>query len=375
MPRPLLPRDPGEPHRAATPLELLFDLCFVVAIAQAARGLHHGLAAGHVGECVLAYAMVFFAIWWAWMQFTWFASGYDTDDFRFRLLALVQIVGVLFIAAGIPRAFESRDFLVMTVGYVITRCSLVTLWLLAARDDAAGRPTALRYALGVGVVQVGWLAILVLPPAWKTYAWLLLVPLELLVPEWAERAGGSPWHPHHIIERYGLFTLIVLGESVAAATIAIQAAIDAAALTPHQIGVIAAAPLIFFSMWWIYFEYVPRGVHREDTASTAWAYGHYVVFASAAAVGAGLSVAIEHPAGPAVAIPVALYLVAVWGVNWHARDPGLLAAAAVAVALGFSPWAEPALGLLLGAVTIRAARVCRAASEEERSAATTHPTS
>src|SRR6187402_3508026 len=77
---PMRARSPHEPHRAATPLELLFDLVFVVAIAQAAAGLHHSIAEAHVLAGLAGYLMVFFAIWWAWMNFTWFASAYDCDD-------------------------------------------------------------------------------------------------------------------------------------------------------------------------------------------------------------------------------------------------------------------------------------------------------
>ena len=103
------------PHRPATSLELLFDLVFVVAIAQAASRLHHGIVAGHTGEALLSYGMVFFAVWWAWMNFTWFASGYDTDDVPYRLLVLVQLIGALILAAGYSgglrpsRAAHRRD--------------------------------------------------------------------------------------------------------------------------------------------------------------------------------------------------------------------------------------------------------------------------
>jgi hypothetical protein len=97
----MTPRDPHEPHRSSTPLELLFDLCFVVAIAQAGARLHHGIVEGHASHASLGYAVVFFAIWWAWMNFTWFASAYDTDDVPYRLLVLVQIAGVLVLAAGV----------------------------------------------------------------------------------------------------------------------------------------------------------------------------------------------------------------------------------------------------------------------------------
>ena len=79
------PRDSDEEHRAATPLELFFDLCFVVAVAQAAGSLHHALAEDHLAQALVGYPMVFFAIWWAWMNFTWFSSAYDTDDVAYRL--------------------------------------------------------------------------------------------------------------------------------------------------------------------------------------------------------------------------------------------------------------------------------------------------
>ena len=81
--------------------------------------------------------MVFFAIWWAWMNFTWFASAYDNDDVLYRLGVFVQIAGVLILAAGVPRAFASASFAIVTLGYAVMRVGLVSLWLRAARR----RPT------------------------------------------------------------------------------------------------------------------------------------------------------------------------------------------------------------------------------------------
>ena len=101
--RRMVARDPGQVHRASTPLELLFDLCFVVAVSQAAAQLAHGVEDDHMGPALLGYAMVFFGIWWAWMNFTWFASAYDTDDVPYRLLTLVQMAGALVLAAGDAR--------------------------------------------------------------------------------------------------------------------------------------------------------------------------------------------------------------------------------------------------------------------------------
>ena len=125
-------RDTEEPHRASTPLELLFDLCFVVAVSQAARELSQSLALNHLESGIQGYLMVFFAIWWAWVNFTWFASAYDVDDVPYRLLTFVQIIGVLILAAGVPAAFRQGNFTVATIGYVVMRVALVTQWLRAA---------------------------------------------------------------------------------------------------------------------------------------------------------------------------------------------------------------------------------------------------
>ena len=86
--RPMRARDVHQPHRAATSLELLFDLVTVIAVASAAAGLHHAIADGHATDGVVRFAMAFFGIWWAWMNYTWFASAYDNDDVLFRLLTL-----------------------------------------------------------------------------------------------------------------------------------------------------------------------------------------------------------------------------------------------------------------------------------------------
>ena len=88
-------RDTSEEHRASTPLELLYDLCFVVAIARAATLLHHDVSHGAAGYAVVSYVLVFFAIWWAWMNFSWFASAFDTDDWLYRVTTIVQMGGVL----------------------------------------------------------------------------------------------------------------------------------------------------------------------------------------------------------------------------------------------------------------------------------------
>jgi low temperature requirement protein LtrA len=346
--RPMAARDPHEPHRISTPLELLFDLCFVVAIAQASGRLHHGIVEGHAAHAVLGYVVVFFAIWWAWMNFTWFASAYDTDDVPYRLLVLVQIAGVLVLAAGVARGLDGLDFRAIVAGFVLMRVGMVAQWLRASRSDPERRTTALRYAGGLVALQALWLGMLLLPRALQLPAWAVLAAGELALPVWAERASRTPWHPHHIAERYGLMTLIVLGESILAATVAVQAAMESEASAARLLSVAGGGLLILFSMWWLYFGEQAHERLRGRRAAFVWGYGHLVIFAAAAAVGAGLAVVADHAAGKAhigraaaaaaVVVPVSLYLLTLWLVHLRHDRP-----------TGWRPYACPVLAALLPA--------------------------
>src|SRR5580765_9079182 len=138
-------RDPHEAHRAATPLELLFDLTFATSFGLAASESASVLAGGHFIAALVGFGFASFAICWAWINFSWFASAYDTDDWVFRLVTMVQMVGVLVLAIGLPRMFASiehgqrLDNSVMVLGYVIMRVALLFQWLRAAREDPARR--------------------------------------------------------------------------------------------------------------------------------------------------------------------------------------------------------------------------------------------
>ncbi|CAG7656651.1 low temperature requirement protein A [Actinacidiphila bryophytorum] len=340
-------RSRTEPHRASTPLELLFDLCFVVAVAQAGSKLVHALAAGHPGHGITGYLLVFFAIWWAWMNFTWFASAYDTDDVLYRLVTLVQMSGVLVLAAGVPRAFDDADYTVAVLGYLIMRAALTFQWLQAASGESgAARTVALRYAAGLVVVQIAWVVLLLLPGSWWTGGFLVLVVAELSVPAYTEHDHRTSWHPHHIAERYGLFTLIVLGESISAATVAVQSALDESAALDLLLPIAAGGLVIVFAAFWSYFA-VPIHEHLSSNRQAfLWGYGHYAVLGSAAAIGAGIEVAVEQvthhaeisarAAASCVTVPTAVFLLMVWAVHTRHFKSGLaqhmvLPAGAVAV--------------------------------------------
>ncbi|WP_406488079.1 low temperature requirement protein A [Streptomyces phaeochromogenes] len=378
-------RGRDEAHRVASPLELFFDLCFVVAIAQAGVQLVHSVAEAHAAEGILNYAMVFFAIWWAWMNFTWFASAYDNDDVLYRIVTLVQIAGVLVLAAGVSQAFEDHDFLLVLLGYVIMRMALTVQWLRVARNaDGAERRMALRYAGGVLVCQAGWVGLVLLPEAGRPWLFLVMAIAEMCVPLLAEREFSTVWHPHHISERYGLFTIIVLGETIAAATIAVKVGVDENDALGELLPIASGGLLIIFAAWWIYFVVPIHGHLSSSRKAFLWGYGHYVIFASAAAIGAGLEVAVEQAVGKAhistsaasaaVTLPTALFLLMVWVLHARHYKVGTaqqlvlpVTALVVALCTFLGDWAVFAAGVVAAlAVVVGVTLTARMAAREGR---------
>lgn len=359
--------DPRTPHRVASPLELLFDLVFVVAVSQASSTLHHLIVDDHVGQGVLAYLMVFFSVWWAWMNFTWFASAYDTDDWLYRVMTIAQMGGVLVLAAGVQNAMVSFDYGIVTLGYVIMRLAMVSQWLRLAVSDPGSRAVGLRFAIGIGAVQVLWVARLLTDDVVQFWTFFVLMAAELAVPVWAEHHHRTPWHPHHIAERFGLFTLILLGESLLASA---NAMIDALSEGEHVVELVwlaASGVLITAAIWWIYFARGPADRLRTPRDGFTFGYLHYVVFAAVGAVSAGVEVEIdavsghahisEAVAGLALTLPLAVFLVAVWLVLLrsavsHGVTVIVLVAAGLIALCGLLPVGEYAVAaaLMIGVV-------------------------
>jgi low temperature requirement protein LtrA len=352
-------RDPGEEHRGSTPLELLYDLTIVVAFATAANELAHAVAQDHIGAGATGFVLAAFAVSWAWLNYSWFASAYDTDDWVFRLSTMVQMVGVVVVALGLPQMFASivrgdtLDNGVVVAGYVVMRVALVFLWLQVSRHDAERARTAKSYMLTIGTAQVGWVALAALapPPATTFVLFAALVVVEFVGPSIAERNAATPWHAHHIAERYGLLVIITLGEVITGTIAALNALVHGEAGWTVDAVLLAVAGIgLAFGCWWMYFAVPwaqPLVRHRERAHS--FGYGHLGIFASLAAMGAGLHVAAYRLQDEAristtttvlsVAIPVAIYVLAfyyLYSLLLRARDPlhlGLIAGSAALLIL------------------------------------------
>jgi low temperature requirement protein LtrA len=294
-------RDPSEGHRAATPLELLFDLTLVVAFGVAADELAHFVADDHAASGVAGFAFAAFAASWAWINYSWFASAYDTDDWVFRLATMVQMVGVIVMALGLPQMFASIDHGdtldngVMVAGYVLMRVALVFLWAQVARHDPDRRRTAYTYLWVIGISQTGWVALTFADlPVGTTFALMIpLFALELAGPLVADRKARTPWHPHHIAERYGLVVIITLGEVILGTVAALNVLVHGEAGWTVDAALLAVAGVgLTFGCWWMYFS-VPWAapLARDRSGGFIFGYGHLAIFAPLAAMGAGLHVA------------------------------------------------------------------------------------
>jgi low temperature requirement protein LtrA len=332
--RPFAGRDPLEEHRSATPLELLFDLTFVVAFGVASNELAHYLADGDIWTGIAGFAFATFAVAWAWINYSWFASAYDTDDWVFRVATMVQMVGVIVLALGLEDAFasiaegETLDNRVIVAGYVVMRVPMVFLWAQVARHDPARRRAAATYIWTISVAQVFWIVLAVSdPPIEMSFAaTFALIGLEMSGPFIAERRkGGTPWHARHIAERYGLLVIITLGEGILGTVASINAVVHGSEGWTVDAAVVAIAGIgLIFATWWTYFAIPWADVleaHRER--SFIWGYGHLVVFSSLAAIGAGLHVAAYYldrettlsDTGTVLCtvIPVAVYTLTLYG--------------------------------------------------------------
>ncbi len=289
-------RDPNEPHRPSTTLELLFDLVYVIAVAAAASGLHQRLLE-HDFSGFLTFIIAFFILWNAWTSFTWFASGYDPDDWYYRLSVMLQMFGSLMIAANINQFFEQGLTWIGVTGYAIMRLASCSQWWRVYQQVKGHKRVAGRSIVGLLTLQSLWILWLFLPSSIQTPALFIFILAELLMPLWARAAQSLNWHPHHIAERYGLLTIIVLGEGVLGVSNSIQYFLVNSASAASVIILLGSSLVaLVFALWWLYFT-IPFGTILDNVRRRydlfLFGYGHFFVFASLAALGSSLNLVTD----------------------------------------------------------------------------------
>src|SRR5262249_7586377 len=240
---------------------------------------------------------VFVPVWWAWMGFTFYANRYDTDDLPYRLLTLLGMFGVAVLATTAPGVFKGAA-VAFPLAYVGDRVVLLVLYVRARRHVAEARRLATTFLLAFGAAVVIWLASLAVSKPWNYAVWGCALVLELGAPIFAWRQiPRAPIHPRHIPERFGLLTLIVLGESVLAVLVGVS---EVRSDVPSG-GAAIAGFLTAAALWWIYFNFISEETvgGRGIFGGLVYTYVHFFVVVGLAALGAGVKVAILAAGGDA----------------------------------------------------------------------------
>jgi low temperature requirement protein LtrA len=278
--------DQGERH--ATWLELFFDLVFVISIAEVVHTLEDYRGLGDF----LGTAGLFVAVWWAWVGYTVYADRFDTDDLLHRVLVLAGMLAVVAMALSVHDALHGGS-VQFALAFVTVRGIVLLLNARARRHAAAARPLLTLYLVAFAVGASLWLVSVFVPEPARYMLWGVALVLELSAP-WVGRhqIEKAPIHASHLVERFGLFTLIVLGESVISVAQG-AAKVDWTAAT----GVAAIGGfLVVACLWWLYFDRLDDGSIRSVLRGLVWNYAHLPLLAGLVSVAVGTEFAIREAA-------------------------------------------------------------------------------
>lgn len=264
--------EPSARERHASWLELFFDLVFVLAVSQIAHVLSEHTDSGGL----LKYLALFVPVWWSWVGFTFYADRFETQEIIYRVLMFAGMLAVTGFSLTLGNAFSATGDASFITCYVFLRLVLVALYARAAYYIPLVRAYSLQFIIGLGISAVLLLTSLLFPPPVRYVIWALALGLELVIPFFNLKATRIvPIDRSHIPERFGLFTIIVLGEAVIlTANGAGGVEWNFATITTACLGFAMAA-----AIWWINFDFV------EDSAITSRAlfprfvylYGHFFI--------------------------------------------------------------------------------------------------
>ncbi len=277
------------PDRRVTWLELFFDVVFVAAVAQVSTRLAAHYSLVELGR----FAFLLLVIWWAWHGYAMYATRFDTDDRVERAATLLQMVAVMFMAANAEQGLDSVSSAGFAAAYAAMRFILVGRYLRAGTRTSAGG-VARDHAIGFGAAAAVWLASSITPVPWRYALWLVALSVDLGTAVVASRhTVAMPPHASHLPERFGLFTLILLGEAMVAIMTGVQHqpewSVAAATTALSGVGAVCA-------VWWTYFDGVNAAGHRHVRGAAdarrmaAWSAAHLPLYLGVALFG----VATEH---------------------------------------------------------------------------------
>ncbi len=318
----------GEESRHASWLELFLDLIVVVAVTQLARRLTHGITP----TGLLTFVALFLPIWWSWIGTTFYASRFvAADDLIYRCLAVIEMCGVAALAIDVRDGFgtTARGF---ALAYAVVRVVLVVQYLRAGRAIPEARPLANRFGRGFALAAAIWAVAAFVPTTARVILCGIGLAVDICTPLFAGRlhTDTAP-DDSHLPERFGQFTLIVLGEGVAAVVLAI----GQRAFTRVETVSAVCALVIAFSLAWLYFEnldgsaiHAARGEGRV-AAYQIWLYSHFPLVVALTALGPGVQYIVTNPPGAPLSAgarwltcsALALCLVTIGIQHWTSAPP------------------------------------------------------
>ncbi len=343
-----------------TPLELFFDLVFVLALTQCTTLMVGNTTWAGVAQGVVVLAL----LWWTWTGYAWLTSVVDPEEGAVRLALLASMAALLIAALVVPDAFGDQA-LEFALAYGVVRAAHIALFVLASRGDPELRHSvaglATSTAGGVGLLIGGAL----LGGAGQAVLWALALLLDMGGPYFF-RTEGWKLVPAHFAERHGLVIIVALGESIVALGVGTNVGLTLSLATTAVLGIVCV-----FELWWIYFDVVaianvwrlvraPAGRERNELARDVYSYLHFPLVAGIVLTALGLHETLAHADDPLKTVPafallggVAIYLlghVAVRLRGAHTLNRQRLALALILFALIPAALELPALATL-GAVT------------------------
>jgi low temperature requirement protein LtrA len=289
-------------------MELFFDLVFVAAVSQVGAPLVRDFAFAEL----FRFAFLLLVIWWAWHGYALYATRFDVDDANERAATLVQMLAVIFMAANAEQGLDSLSSAGFAAAYGAMRLILAGRYLRAAAFPDH-RQLAMEHAAGCGIAAAIWIASAAVAPPARYVAWAVALIADLGTAIRGSRfTVVAPPHASHLPERFGLFTLILLGEAIVAIMTGIQHQPEwsvAAALTAFSaVGLVCA-------VWWVYFDGVNAAGHRavrcrrDARDFNVWSAAHFPLYLGVALIGVASEHAVRAGGWPAL----------------HGEETGLLA--------------------------------------------------
>lgn len=353
-------------ERSASRLELFFDLAYVLVVAELAASFAKDLSWHGAG----VFAGLFTITWWSWVTTTLYANRFDTNDVIYRLAKLGGAGAVIAMAAAAQEATGTKGT-TFALSYLVTRLLLLALYARAYRHVRDARPTIVIYLIGAGAGAALWAGSLAASGYLRYALWAAGILVEAAAPIVATRRGGGvPLHLDHLPERFGLFVILVLGESVAS----VVAGVHDTHWVAESVLVAAICFVLVAALWWIYFDLggaagkrnlIDEGDDQESGVADAYVYGHLPLMLGLVIVAVGIEQFILHPgddlpaaAGWALHGGATLFLAGTVAVmsgtagTWRGAWPWPIVAIPAVAVIGAAPWLAPAAAVGLSAAVL-----------------------